>query len=62
MQINKVSKIYTQKYKESIQESPYLTMHQDEREERGRTRNPSFWVETQLVPKLDWFVLLASLL
>ena len=35
MQINKVSKIYTQKYIESIQESPYLTMYQEERERKG---------------------------
>ena len=33
MKINKVSKIYTQKYKEGVQESPYLTMYQEEREE-----------------------------
>ena len=61
MKINKVSKIYTQKYKEGVQESPYLTMYQDDREEREETRNPSFLVETQLAPKLDWLVLLESL-
>ena len=37
MKINKVFKIYTQKYKEGVQESPYLTMYQDEREEREET-------------------------
>ena len=52
MQINKVSKIYTQKYKEGVQESPYLTMYQDEREEGEETRNPSFWWKLNLLQSL----------
>ena len=52
MKINKVSKIYTQKYKEGVQGSPYLTMYQDEREEREETRNSSFWWKLNLLQSL----------